>query len=50
MLYVLVLTDFDICYVLIRESSCSRLRGREIGSGKTVLELHYQGKQKNKQT
>ncbi|MBA0845500.1 hypothetical protein Goarm_022672, partial [Gossypium armourianum] len=36
MLYVLVLTHFDNCYVLIQESSYSRLRGREIGSGKTV--------------
>ncbi|MBA0880714.1 hypothetical protein Goshw_015203, partial [Gossypium schwendimanii] len=35
MLYVLVLTHFDNCYVLIQESSYSRLRGREIGSGKT---------------
>ncbi|XP_052484778.1 nuclear poly(A) polymerase 3-like [Gossypium raimondii] len=28
-------THFDNCYVLIPESSYSRLRGREVGSGKT---------------
>ncbi|PPD99642.1 hypothetical protein GOBAR_DD03354 [Gossypium barbadense] len=34
-------THFDNCYVLIPESSYSRLRGREVGSGKTVHGSKY---------